>query len=121
MDKAYASSEANYYTTRLKGIFMGLKIFLGSPCYDAMEPEFVGSLIASMDALHNRGHELCDWGYVKGTLPHFARIGDMARCGQAQAANTHGFDPRPHPGNNPRSERPNRLRGVDHAPRCTWP
>jgi hypothetical protein len=52
---------------------MGLKIFLGSPCYDTMEPEFVGSLIASMDALHNRGHELCDWGYAKGTLPHFAR------------------------------------------------
>lgn len=52
---------------------MGLKIFLGSPCYDAMEPEFVGSLIASMDALHNRGHEVLDWGYIKGTLPHFAR------------------------------------------------
>lgn len=52
---------------------MGLKIFLGSPCYDSMEPEFVGSLIASMDMLRERGHELCDWGYVKGTLPHFAR------------------------------------------------
>jgi len=51
---------------------MALKIFLGSPCYDMMEPEFVGSLIASMDALRERGHELCDWGYVKG-LPHFAR------------------------------------------------
>ena len=52
---------------------MGLKIFLGSPCYDSMEPEFVGSLIASMDALRARGHDLCDWGYVRGTLPHFAR------------------------------------------------
>jgi hypothetical protein len=52
---------------------MGLKIFLGSPCYDSMEPEFVGSLIASMDMLHDRGHELCDWGFVKGTLPHFSR------------------------------------------------
>jgi hypothetical protein len=52
---------------------MTLKVFLGSPCYDEMEPEFVGSLIASMDALRERGHELCDWGYVKGTLPHFAR------------------------------------------------
>ena len=52
---------------------MGLKIFLGSPCYDTMEPEFVGSLIASMDMLHDRGHELCDWGFVKGTLPHFSR------------------------------------------------
>lgn len=50
-----------------------MKIFLGSPCYDSMEPEFVGSLIATMDALHDRGHELCDWGYVRGTLPHFAR------------------------------------------------
>lgn len=52
---------------------MGLRVFLGSPCYDSMEPEFVGSLIASMDALRERGHELCDWGYVRGTLPHFAR------------------------------------------------
>jgi hypothetical protein len=52
---------------------MGLKVFLGSPVYDAMEPEFVGSLLASMDALRERGHEICDWGYVKGTLPHFAR------------------------------------------------
>ena len=52
---------------------MGLKIFLGSPCYDSMEPEFVGSLIATMDMLHDRGHELCDWGYVRGTLPHFSR------------------------------------------------
>jgi len=52
---------------------MTLKIFIGSPCYDSMEPEFVGSLLASMDALHDRGHELCDWGYVRGTLPHFAR------------------------------------------------
>lgn len=52
---------------------MELKIFLGSPCYDTMEPEFVGSLIASIDALRARGHEVLDWGYVKGTLPHFAR------------------------------------------------
>jgi hypothetical protein len=52
---------------------MGLKIFLGSPVYDAMEPEFVGSLIATMDALRDRGHELCDWGFVRGTLPHFSR------------------------------------------------
>jgi|HubBroStandDraft_2_1064218.scaffolds.fasta_scaffold03524_10 hypothetical protein len=52
---------------------MTLKIFIGSPCYDSMEPEFVGSLIATMDALHDRGHELCDWGYIRGTLPHFAR------------------------------------------------
>ncbi len=52
---------------------MGLRVFLGSPCYDSMELEFVGSLIASMDMLRERGHELCDWGYVKGTLPHFAR------------------------------------------------
>ena len=50
-----------------------MRIFLGSPCYDTMEPEFVGSLIASMDMLHDRGHELCDWGFVKGTLPHFSR------------------------------------------------
>jgi hypothetical protein len=33
-----------------------------------MEPEFVGSLIASMDALRARGHELCEWGYVKNTF-----------------------------------------------------
>lgn len=52
---------------------MRLKVFLGSPCFDMMEPEFVGSLIASMDALRDRGHELCDWGYIKGSLPHFAR------------------------------------------------
>ncbi len=39
---------------------MGLKIFLGSPCYDTMEPEFVGSLIASMDMLRDRGHEVLD-------------------------------------------------------------
>jgi len=52
---------------------MGLRIFLGSPCYDTMEPEFVGSLIASMDMLRERGHEVCDWGFVRGTLPHFAR------------------------------------------------
>jgi hypothetical protein len=52
---------------------MTLKIFLGSPCYDTMEPEFVGSLIASMDMLHDRGHEVLDWGYIKGTLPHFSR------------------------------------------------
>jgi hypothetical protein len=52
---------------------VALKIFIASPCYDSMEPEFVGSLLASMDALRERGHELCDWGYVKGTLPHFAR------------------------------------------------
>jgi hypothetical protein len=52
---------------------MGLRIFLGSPCYDTMEPEFVGSLLASMDMLRERGHELCDWGFVRGTLPHFAR------------------------------------------------
>jgi hypothetical protein len=52
---------------------MGLKIFLGSPCYDEMEPEFVGSLIASIDMLRDRGYEVCDWGYVKSTLPHFSR------------------------------------------------
>ncbi len=52
---------------------MGLKIFLGSPCYEWMEPELVGLLIASMDALRHRGHEVLDWGFVKGTLPHFAR------------------------------------------------
>jgi hypothetical protein len=52
---------------------MVLKIFIGSPCYDTMEPEFVGSLIATMDALRERGHELCDWGFVRGTIPHYAR------------------------------------------------
>lgn len=50
-----------------------MRVFLASPCYDSMEPEFVGSLIATMDMLRDRGHEVLDWGYVKGTLPHFSR------------------------------------------------
>jgi len=50
-----------------------MKIFLGSPCYDSMEPEFVGSLIATMNALREREHEVLDWGFVRGTLPHFSR------------------------------------------------
>jgi hypothetical protein len=52
---------------------MGLRVFLGSPCYDSIEPEFVGSLIASMDMLRERGHEVLDWGFIRGTLPHFSR------------------------------------------------
>src|SRR5580700_11610135 len=64
---------------------MGLRIFLGSPCYDAMEPEFVGSLIASMDALYDRGHEVLDWGFIKGTLPHFARNNLVAEAMSEEA------------------------------------
>jgi hypothetical protein len=38
-----------------------------------MEPEFVGSLIATMDMLHDGEHEVLDWGFVRSTLPHFSR------------------------------------------------
>ena len=62
-----------------------MKIFLGSPCYDTMEPEFVGSLIATMDMLRDRGHELCDWGFVKGTLPHFSRNSLVAEAMSEEA------------------------------------
>lgn len=64
---------------------MGLRIFLGSPCYDTMEPEFVGSLIASMDMLRERGHEVLDWGFVKGTLPHFSRNSLVAEAMSEEA------------------------------------
>ena len=64
---------------------MRLKVFLGSPCYDAMEPEFVGSLLASMDMLRERGHELCDWGFVRGTLPHFSRNSLVAEAMNEEA------------------------------------
>jgi hypothetical protein len=64
---------------------MGLKVFLGSPCYDTMEPEFVGSLIASMDMLRERGHEVLDWGFVRGTLPHFARNSLVAEAMSEEA------------------------------------
>ncbi len=68
---------------------MGLKIFLGSPCYDSMEPEFVGSLIASMDMLRDRGHEVLDWGFVRGPLPHFARNSLAAEATPATAPRSH--------------------------------
>jgi hypothetical protein len=51
---------------------LSMRVFLASPCYDAMEPEFVGSLLATLDLLRERGHE-AEWGFIKGTLVHKAR------------------------------------------------
>jgi hypothetical protein len=54
-----------------------------------MEPEFVGSLIASMDALRERGHEVLEWGFVRGTLPHFSRNTLAAEAAPATATRSH--------------------------------